>query len=137
MKIPVLLICALFLCSCVTKKTQKNKHPNFIEITFGNGGGFTGLSNTYFLNNKGEVYELINEKPGKINEISKTEIHDVLGIIAKMGFQNTTFSEKGNMTYFIEIKTNDYTHKVTWADNSDAPEIKNLYKTLVRFLKPK
>ena len=47
-------------------------------------------------------------------------------------FKTISLEEVGNMTYFIEVKSNDYSYKITWTDLTDNPGIKDLYKTLIR-----
>jgi len=73
----------------------------------------------------------------RINSISKADLRSISNTIKDINFFNLNFSEKGNMTYFIEIKSADATHKVTWTDISLTPELKEFYKTLAGTLKQK
>ncbi|MBU1013390.1 MAG: hypothetical protein KKG99_10310 [Bacteroidetes bacterium] len=130
------LICFLFLViSCATEKNRTELANIFTEISFGSGGGFTGASSNYLLKNNGEVYKIVNTIPEKINKISRKEIKRITNYVKEIGFQNLKFTERGNMTYFIEIKSNIRTHKVTWTDGSKSPELVEFYKVLVNTLK--
>ncbi|PKP32690.1 MAG: hypothetical protein CVU00_11540 [Bacteroidetes bacterium HGW-Bacteroidetes-17] len=131
------LICFLFLViSCATKKNRSESANMFTEISFGSGGGFTGASSNYLLKNNGEVYKIVNTIPEKINKISRKEIKKISNHIKKIGFHSLSIDERGNMTYFIDIKSNANIHKVIWTDNSKSPELVELYKILVNTLKP-
>lgn len=123
--------------SCSTQKNQTKSANIFTEISFGSGGGFTGAISHYLLKNNGEVYKIENTNLVKINKISRSEIKKIANYSKEIGFQNLSMNERGNMTYFIEIKSNTYTNKVTWTDGSKSPEIIELYKLLVSTLKNK
>lgn len=129
-----LLICTLLLISCASQKKQTESQPGFNEISFGSGGGFTGSVNKNMLNKDGKVYKMIDGKPEKINRIKKPEINDISEFIKIIDFKNIKISDKGNFTYFIEIETNGLMNRTTWTDSSQAPELKELYKKLVKTL---
>jgi hypothetical protein len=135
MKKSVFIVLSVLLIACSSQKDQQKVHPQFLEISFGSGGGFTGLSNTYLLNVNKQVFKLENRKFTQINSISKADMRNITKTIKEIGFSNLNISEKGDLTYFIEIKTTDSIHKVTWTDVSETPELKEFYKTLVATLK--
>jgi len=122
--------------SCATQKNQTELANIFTEISFGSGGGFTGASSIYLLKNNGEVCKIEKTIPNKIYKISKKEIKKISNFIKEIGFQNLSINERGNVTYFIEIKSNIYTRKVMWTDGSKSPELVEFYKILVNTLKP-
>lgn len=136
MKTTILLVLGLITLSCSSQKWQCKSNVNFNEISFGSGGGFTGLQSNYLLNSGREVFKSEGGELKKINRISKKERRNIAGIITKIDFYNIKISENGNMTYFIEIKGNESVNKVTWSDNSQTPELKEFYKTLAETLKP-
>jgi hypothetical protein len=49
-----------------------------------------------------------------------------------MQFSDLKLSERGNMTYFIEVKANKYKNRVSWSDLMDVPEVKELYIILAK-----
>jgi len=131
----VLLGLLILSISCAIQKDQTELANVFTEISFGSGGGFTGASSNYILKNNGEVFKMEKTIPYKINKISKKEIKSISDYIKEIGFQNLSLNERGNITYFIEIKSNTYIHKVIWTDGSKSPEVVELYKILVNTLK--
>jgi len=137
MKYIIFTVLILLTTSCVVTKTQKELTNKFLRITFGKSGGFTGATNEYLLNSKGEVYKIKNVDTLKINQINKKEIQDISSFIKSSSFKNINLKETGNITYFIEVKALKFNKKVTWGENSQASEIKELYKKLSSTLKTK
>ncbi len=137
MKHLILTVLILLTMSCAVTKTQKKLTNKFSRITFGNSGGFTGAANEYLLKSNGEVYKIRNVDTIKINQINKKEIQDISSFIKSSSFKDRNLNETGNMTYFIEVKALNFNKKVTWGENSQASEIRELYKKLSSTLKIK
>ncbi len=137
MKYIILSFLIVLTIGCVVKKTQKNFTNKFTEITFGNRGGFTGATIKYLLKSNGEVYKIKNVDTLKINQINKKGIQEISSFIESSSFKDRNLNETGNMTYFIEVKAINFNKKVTWGENSQASEIKELYKKLSSTLKTK
>lgn len=135
MKAFLLIIVSLFLCSCATQKQAKNCSVGFNEIQFGSGGGFTGASNEFILRQDGSVYKNIGDSLNKLNTIEISEIEQIDKSIASLDFEHLELNETGNMTYFIEIKSQTYSNKVTWTNQTECDSLKQLYKTLIKTLK--
>jgi len=135
---PIILTVLIFLTvSCAVKKTQRDLTNQFSRITFGNSGGFSGVINVYLLMSNGEVYKIKNVDTLKINQINKKEIQDISRFIKSSSFKDRNLNETGNMTYFIEVKTLKFNKKVSWGENSQASELRELYKKLSSTLKIK
>jgi len=137
MRTTILIFLSAFLFSCSCPNKQQKASSAFIEINFGSGGGFTGLSTNYTLQSSREVFKQSNGELSKINEISKKEAWNISKTLKEIDFYNLKLTEKGNMTYFIEVKSEGSVNKVSWTDSSQSPEIKEFYKTLVSTLKQK
>jgi hypothetical protein len=137
MKTSILLLLTILMISCCGEKKQSRSSENFIEISFGSGGGFTGAVNTYLLKSDRKVFKLNKGEQVEINKISKSESKIIVEQIKKTDFFNLKMSEKGNMTYFIEIKSASGTNKVTWADNTQCADLKDFYKALANTLTQK
>jgi len=135
MRTSFFIVIAFLTISCSTPKNQSSAYQKFTEISFGSGGGFTGAMNSYLLKSSREVYKSNQGDYLEINKISKSDMRELSDIIKEIDFYELNFSEVGNMTYFIEVKTNENLHKVTWTDNSQADALKNFYKVLVKTLK--
>lgn len=97
------------------------------EISFGNGGGFTGEVKTYKLTADCKLFE-------KGTEIKKVESKKTLEIFnqAKV-LKDLNFNEPENLYSFIEIKTKEKTNRIVWAFGSTTVDKKiiELYNNLI------
>jgi len=130
----VMIFSLLTFISCATQRQQIKSVNGITEISFGKGGGFTGLTEEYLLTGKAEVFKITNGEQTKLNEITKPEIRSITKQIKDLQFNDLKITETGNMTYFIEVSAKKYKNRVTWSDTTDTPQLKELYKTLVKTL---
>jgi len=130
-----MVFCFLTL-SCSTVKNRPESVRGITEISFGKGGGFTGMTDEYIITGKAEVLKIVNGERTSINQLRKKDVREISKRIDEMKFKDLKLSDRGNMTYFIEVKANKFTNRVTWSDLTDVPEIKELYMTLVKTLTP-
>jgi hypothetical protein len=131
----IMSFCFLTL-SCATQKDRPESIRGITEISFGKGGGFTGMTEEYLITGNAEVFKIVNSERTKINQVTKPVVREISKQIKDLQFKDIKLSEKGNMTYFIKVSANKYSNIVTWSDLTDTPEIKELYKTLVKTLTP-
>ncbi len=119
-----LLLIVLFYSSCKTTKYTPTDFPD-AQITFGSGGGFTGLVTDYTLLENGQFFK--RSSKDKIF----VPIKGVKKDAAKQAFKNFNFlgldkmevNDPGNMYYFVEFKTKDGTaKKLTWGNGKTEKE---------------
>jgi citrate lyase gamma subunit len=134
MRILMMMILSVLTMSCATQKQAKPLTPSFIEIRFGNVGGFSGMTNEYLLKQDGKVYKNSNVELNFVNQIKQTEIENIEKQISELNLKNIELNEKGNLTYFIKVQTSTYDKKITWSDQTQNDSIKELYKSLVKTL---
>ncbi len=97
------------------------------EISFGHGGGFTGEVKSYKLTSKGKLFE-------KGTEINKIDSKTTLKLFKQAKeLINIDYNKPGNMYSFLEIKTEDKTNRILWADASTAVDkrVVELYNELL------
>jgi hypothetical protein len=136
MRVLIIVTCTLLTFSCATQKKQPKSIKGITEISFGKSGGFTGFADEYVITASAEVFKISDSVRTKINQITKPEIRDISKQISDLQFKDIKLSETGNMTYFIEVSANKYKNRITWSDITDNPQIKELYKILVKTLTP-
>jgi hypothetical protein len=136
MRVLIIVTCTLLTFSCATQKKQPKSIKGITEISFGKNGGFTGFADEYVITASAEVFKISDSVRTKINQITKPEIRDISKQISDLQFKDIKLSETGNMTYFIEVSANKYKNRITWSDITDNPQIKELYKILVKTLTP-
>jgi len=129
MKTHNILIVILILSSCITSKTIVK--TGIEEISFGNGGGFTGEVKTYTLTADCKLF-MQGEKPKKIKSKKVLELF----ILAKE-LKNLDYNESANMYSFIDIKTKEKTNRIVWAYGLTVIDKKviNLYNELLKTTK--
>lgn len=134
MKSFFILLFSVLLMSCSSLKKHGSVN-NFDEIYFGSGGGFTGIINTYMINSEGYIYNANDTSRKEVKRIDFKTLKKVSKRFRKLDFSKLDTDDKGNMTYFIDVKTEEGKHKVTWSDQTDAPELKAFFNTLANTLK--
>lgn len=129
MKFFSLLLLLVTLNSCVMNRIAKR--TGIDDISFGNGGGFTGEVKTYRLSADCKLFE--GELEIKKNELRKTS---AIFISAK-AFKDLKFNEPENMYSFIEIKSKEGTNRIVWAHGSTSVDKKviELYNELITTIK--
>ncbi len=113
------------LNSCMTSKIAVK--TGIEEISFGNGGGFTGEVKTYKLTADCKLFE-------KETEFKKVESKKTLELFNQAKeLKDLNFNEPENMYSFIEIKTKEKTNRIVWAYGSTTVDKKviELYNALL------
>lgn len=131
MKKLILIFIAALTFSCASKKITQDS----TEIKFGSTGGFTGMTNQYLIKGDGKVYKNSIDTINAINELKKCELKIIHKQLNKLDFENLKLNEKGNMTYFIEVKTDKFQNKISWSNQAQNDSINQFYKDLVKTLK--
>lgn len=89
------------------------------------------------MKSNGAIYKTIDEEEIEINRIKKSQLRKIDKKLNALNYQTISLDEVGNMTYFIEVIYSDSSHKLTWTDQTDHPELKELYNDLTgTLLKP-
>ncbi len=126
--------------SCKTTKYTPTDFPDE-QITFGSGGGFSGIVNDYTLLANGQLFKRssTDNKFVELKKLKKNEAKQAFKNYQFLGINNLTVNSPGNLYYFIQYKDKDKKeHKLVWGDN-DAPIDQNLktYYDLLSTLVPK
>ena len=109
MKIYSLLLLVM-LNSCATSKIVVN--TGIEEITFGSGGGFTGVVKTYKLTSCGKLFEDDTELK-KVSSKKRFELFKQAKVL-----KDVDFNRPDNLYRFIEIKTKEKTNRIVWSFGS-------------------
>ena len=117
--------------SCASKNKISKSKVSFETIYFGKGGGFTNLIEKYVLKENGAVYKLTEAEEQEINRIKKSQLRKIDQKLITLDFQSISLDEPGNMTYFMEVKSDDHSNELAWNDATDFPGIKDFYNMLV------
>ncbi len=133
-----ILLSMCFLFSCKTKEFTPATYEKE-QIKFGNGGGFTGAYNSYYLLSNGQLF-LREGRKGKYRElpaIKKKEAQILIEKIQNLQLAEQKLDAPGNLYKFLELSDSTQLNKATWgrADTPVTPEIENLYLELMELIK--
>ncbi|MFK7810509.1 MAG: hypothetical protein AB8F74_22070 [Saprospiraceae bacterium] len=125
----------LVLTSCKSTKYATPSESPDAQITFGSGGGISGLVNDYTLLENGQLFK--RSSTDKIFVALKKAKKDAVSQAFKnynfLGLNTMEVNEPGNMYYFIEHKSKEgETKRLTWGNGESPHEEKlKLYYSLL------
>lgn len=107
-------------------------------LTFGGGGGFTGVSTTYYLLEDGTLFRngltdttfyLEGKLPADVVQQQFVNYH-------QLGIDKLNFDEPGNKYFYLEMRNKNERHKVQWGgQNLEDNGPKLLYSLLMKIVK--
>ena len=106
----------VLIISCKTKKSISPANYKGEMIVVGNGGGFTGISTSYFLLKNGEVFRsgMSDTSYIKVGKIEKKIIDQQFSIYKDLHFQKVKLDDPGNRYHFMSIRQNGEENKLQW-----------------------
>jgi hypothetical protein len=105
-------------------------------ISFGKTGGFTNIPVEYRIDSAGNVFRIKSNDPVKINSVPRSVMRKLRRSLSRMDFEKVELQDPGNITYFITVISSRYRNTVKWNDNTENEKIKDLYKELMKSVKP-
>jgi hypothetical protein len=114
-RILVLFTINLFVAACTHKATTPLTYPK-AQLEFANGGGFTGMVNSIYLMDNGDVYRggMNDTTFVKIGTIDINKATQYFDTYQKLGLHKIELNEPGNRYYYITYKNGNDTHKIQW-----------------------
>ncbi|MBN2862497.1 MAG: hypothetical protein JXN62_05005 [Bacteroidales bacterium] len=106
------------------------------EIFFGKSGGFTNIPMEYKIDSSGDIYKIQNTDSLSAGSVSHRKIKKIREKLSELDFEHLEVDDPGNITYFIAIRTDTYHNTVRWNDQTANDLLKELYKELLKYLKP-
>lgn len=122
------------LFSCNSSRKMVYQQTDF-QIKFGSSGGFTNAVEQYLINGDRNVFKVKGEEKTFLKQISKKQFNEIKGMLKELNFEQIELTERGNMTYFIEVNTPEYSNRILWSNGNENVEAQNLYKQLALTLK--
>lgn len=135
-KLLLLLLSILTFSFCKSAKVDSPTQFEKKSISFGKGGGFTGMTTSFVLLQNGQLFK--QEKDTNFVLLKTIPAKEVKALFKEITTQNiatTKLNAPGNMSYFIQFedKKNDLNNRITWGDAKNPVEgnIKDFYKKLM------
>jgi hypothetical protein len=139
MKIHYYLFMLLLLISCCSsnKEISSKGGESLLNynIILGEGGGFTGNQNGYYIDSLGVVKSFngiifSKSKMDSIGQLSITQINEINNLFETIG--NKKYNQIGNMTSYLVLTKNNYELRFSWKgtvpDKNAPTELINFYQ---------
>jgi hypothetical protein len=117
----ILLVFSFVIAGCSSHEKLANYKD--VEISFGNGGGYTGQEIVYTIHSDGKVFMTDNLKK-ETTELPKLKSKKTLELFEQLTDLNIgkiDFNHPGNMYSFIQETKEGKSHKVVWGDGREKP----------------
>jgi len=140
---PILLaLVALVAWACTTTRYQNPKDYPAAQLTFGNGGGFSGMVTEYVLLDNGQLLKKLSNLDSFeiVKNIDKNQTKQIFTNYDFLNIGNIKHTQPGNVYSFIRYKHEDKEHEIIWGNNQYPPEQNNLkifHQTLIGLAKNK
>jgi len=128
---------SLFISLFYSCKSNRYTSYDFLgpQISFGQGGGFTGQVTEYTLLRNGQLFAGTN-KEGFVDELPRFEknlVNQVFDVCEKYEYNSISLDKPGNQYYFFTTRHGDEVNKIQWAPGQ--PEVPSELQILFNNLK--
>ena len=139
MRTKILTLMFGFLCfgACKSAKYTAATLPES-RILFGNGGGFAGIENTYYLLENGQVFAQkgASHELNALKNAKKKAAQEAFATCDALHLDAMTLNMPGNTYSFIERRTSDgKSHRITWGNTAPSAEILAFHTSLCEMIK--
>ncbi len=137
-KTMLLMFSFLPFLSCKSNEHKADNMPAS-QIIFGNGGGFAGVVNSYYLLENGQIFfqKGVSHELTAQKNVKKKVAQTAFTACDALHLDTIKLNEPGNTYSFIERKTADgKSYRITWAnDQKVSTEIRDMYTMLTNMVK--
>jgi len=114
----------LIMCQCKSSGPKEDIPYPATSITFGRGGGFTGMTKSYTLYEGGSLYldDASNRHEETLFQINKNQSKQLFQIYDQMNFLDYDIQLPGNYYNFVTYSNSNKKHKIIWTDDRDVPK---------------
>lgn len=125
------VVFAIFICGALMAKK-----PPF-KLTFGSGGGFTGLTTTYTVNSDRTFSKSdnVSKKTEQLHKVKCKDVKSIRKLLANVNFSVLNINKSGNISSFITLTQDGKEYKTEWTGaTSGNPALDELHKKLVSLI---
>jgi hypothetical protein len=125
----IFLICCTGIIAACKSKEKMKRDISAVQITIGQGGGFTGFYTDYIIYGTGKV-ERYTTRDNKTAEVKPVPVDSVKAWVARMDeihFNNIELDQPGNMSFYLQLQEPKSSHKVKWGNATPPADLSNLY----------
>ena len=128
---------------CAALLSGQCKHPKYTaqtlpeeRLSFGRGGGFTGVETTYTLLENGQLFKSVSKgpEPEEIPGAKRKAAKKLFETAETLGLLQTDFMYPGNTYSFIEFHDDGQQRRIAWGDAAHPvdPKIKEFFEQLIQ-----
>ncbi len=133
-RLPCFLLLLLF-SYCKSPEFSADNLPAQ-QLRFGSGGGITGVYTTYILLENGQLFRhhSLTDSLESLPELKRRQARRLWSEAEDLRLGERRFHQPGNMSYFLEMRTDSLQHRLTWNDN-DQPsrtDVLDFYQKLIQ-----
>ncbi len=136
--INLIVMSLLGLFSCKSTSYTPTDYPKAM-VTFGSGGGFTGITTEYTLLENGQLFrKSSNEKEHTaVKSVDKNKTAQIFENIKTLKIANMKFNHAGNMNTYLTTKFDGVENKINWGQPGPPPpkDAKLMYSILMNLIK--
>ena len=134
------LLLLLISCCSSNKEIISKGGESFIyyNIILGEGGGFTGNQNGFYIDTLGVVKSFsgitfFKSKMKNIGQLSNTQINEINNLFPEI--QDKKYNQNGNMTSYLVLTKNNNEVRFSWEntlpDKNAPPELLSFYRKII------
>ena len=131
-------ICCVFFALVVCSSLMAKKPP--FQLTFGSGGGFTGLTTTYTVNSDRTFFkeENLNHKKDALKKVKAKDIKALQKLLDNVNFPGLNINKSGNITSFVTATLDGKEYRAQWTGmTSGNTALDELHKKLLSLIPKK
>lgn len=129
----IIFLVGVFSCKSIPFSPDD---PNVDFIRFGNGGGFTGSVNVYYITRNGYLYKDEGNFPQKIGKVDEKIATQMFALPDILQMEKNPYDLPGNRYFFIECQLKEIKQKITWGGDSNHPQAyETWYHNLMHLVK--
>ena len=132
-----LIVLILLFSSCNRKIVLPNAYVKPM-ISFGQGGGFTGIEKKYILQTDGNLFEKTynKEEYTHLSRIKAQECDQLFDNYKNLGLGELQVNQPENMYYFIEFSSGENQKNLTWGDSFKSNQnLSIFFRTLMHLIR--
>ena len=137
--ITLLKISFLFILSVIAACSPSNLFPadySGDQIHFGQGGGFTGNVSYYVILENGRLFQK-QQKDNSYTHVTtwkKNFTREIFTDYEELRLDTLTYSEPGNLYYFVEMHDDNNVHRIVWGKPGfiPSPKLVEFYNILFK-----
>ena len=121
-----ILLCFILatIFACKSKPINLNTYDQEV-ITIGSGGGFTGVSTTYYITPTGEVFRngLSDTSYISVGKLDAKVVDQQFKSYNKMGLDKVSHNDPGNRYYFLSVGKKGKTTPIQWGGGEELNQV--------------